>query len=196
MISLAVFFIFYFWYLHDIIFNPAVEGNVIIGPLIAGFFFGVPTFIIGVIISKILNRPKRIYDPEMIENGEITLNAINLSCNDKNDFNKTVQIYTAQGYKLKNMSDNMAILAKKSYNMVILILTILFLWPAAVIYIIYFYYFADEDVVIITLDKNAQSTNFNSENKESTAYCTECGQALHDNSKFCPNCGVVIRSND
>ncbi|WP_297981496.1 zinc ribbon domain-containing protein [uncultured Methanobrevibacter sp.] len=120
--------------------------------------------------------------------------AININVKDENEFNQQMQMYLAQGYKIKSNFNGTAILGKKSYSLGLLIILIIFLFPIAIIY----YLVASDDVVTIILS-NGQSTTTSSSNSNAekvVSYCTNCGQGLFKDSKFCPECGATIKEED
>lgn len=68
VISLVVFFIFFFWDLLSIISDPKPGSNVILGPILMGLIVATPVFIVGFIISKIINRGKKENKSPTIQN--------------------------------------------------------------------------------------------------------------------------------
>lgn len=121
--------------------------------------------------------------------------AININVKNENEFNQQMQMYLAQGYNIKSNFNGTAILGKKSYSVGLLIILIILFFPLAIIY----YLVASDDVVTINLS-NRQSATTSSSNsnteKDFVSYCTNCGQGLFKDSKFCPGCGATINEED
>lgn len=125
--------------------------------------------------------------------GFILGSAININVKNDNEFNQQMQMYLAQGYNMKSNFNGTAILSKKSYSVGLLIILIILFFPLAIIY----YLVASDDVVTINNTRGQSSATSSSDNKNDfVAYCTNCGQGLFKDSKFCPGCGTTINEDE
>ena len=116
-----------------------------------------------------------------------------IDVDNEEEFNKQLQLYFLQKFKLESNLNGTAILKKKSYSTGLLIVLILFFWPGAIIY----YFTASDDVVTIKMKgSDFQQTGNAAPNQQPVSYCPNCGEGLFEDSTFCPGCGINLNNYD
>ena len=85
----------------------------------------------------------------------------------------------------------MAQVETRQYDLVILILLVIFCWPAAIIY-----YFTRPKVVKYESYAPPQQQYAQPQQQYGpppSGFCPQCGQAVAPNTAFCPHCGKQLK---
>ena len=106
---------------------------------------------------------------------------LNIETDDENEFNRQLHLHFVQGYDLQSNHDNVAILKRKSFNIVLMIILLFLFFPLAIAY----YLISSEDFATIKLKKVS-----------SDAFCSQCGEEIYEGSKFCTACGCEVNMDD
>lgn len=94
------------------------------------------------------------------------------------ELNNRITQYQAQGFKIKETSNNQVILEKKDYNTAIFIILLILTILGGLLY----YILCENKIVTINIHQG-----FSNVSDKKT--CPVCGTLIRRDAKFCPSCG-------